>query len=128
VSRSLNKVFVRSVFALGALDRWHLVVAPEIFAYIGGLSDNAELQDSRSYGQLRLVLGKNAGASLMYTGTVGKNWKHFTTQLDLSVPVRTKLLDFETFLLIQYFNGYGESLLSFSKKTQTIRIGFSLVR
>jgi outer membrane phospholipase A len=44
------------------------------------------------------------------------------------VPIRTKLLNFETYLLIQYFNGYGESLLHYDTKSETVRAGLSLVR
>ena len=128
VSRSLNTVFARPAFAFGALDGWRLVVAPTIFAYIGGLSDNNDLTDYRGYGLLRLILGKNTGPSIMYTGNVGRHWNHLTTQLDLTVPVRTHLLDFETYLLVQYFNGYGESLLSYREKSETVRAGFSFVR
>ena len=128
ISRSLNTVFGRAVMALGALDGWHLVITPEVLAYVGGLSDNEDLKDYRGYGQLRLIFGKNTGPSLMYTGYVGQHWAHSSTQLDLTVPVRTHLLDFETYLLVQYFNGYGESLLTYSKKTETVRAGFSLVR
>jgi len=129
VSRSLNTLFVQPVFSFGALEGWHLVVMPKIFTYIGGLGDNADLKDYRGYGQLRFVIGKkNSGPSLMYTGIVGQHWSHLSNQLDLTVPVRTLLLDFETYLLVQYFNGYGESLLSYRDKSETIRAGFSLVR
>jgi outer membrane phospholipase A len=124
----LNTLFAQPVFAFGDLDGWSLIVAPRIFTYIGGLSDNPDLKDYRGYGQLRLVLGKNSGPSLMYTGIAGQHWDHVTTQLDLTIPVRTHLFDFETFLLVQYFNGYGESLLSYRERTSTVRAGFSLVR
>lgn len=128
VSRSLNTFFVQPVFAFGALDGWFVMVAPRIFTYIGGLGDNDDLKDYRGYGLLRLAIGKNAGPSLMYTGIAGKRLNHVTTQLDLTVPVRTQLFDFETFVLVQYFNGYGESLLSYRERTETVRVGFSLVR
>jgi outer membrane phospholipase A len=127
-SRSMNALFVRPAFALGDLAGWHLVVVPEIHAYIGGLSDNEDLTDYRGYGKMRAIFGKNNGPSLMYTGIVGRRAKHFTTQLDLTVPIRTHRLDFETYLLVQYFKGYGESLLSYREKTETVRAGVSLVR
>lgn len=128
VSRSLNTLFVQPAVSFGTLDEWYLVVAPRIFTYVGGLSDNNDLKDYRGYGQLRLVVGKNTGPSLIYTGIAGQHWDHLTTQLDLTVPIRTHLFDFETFILIQYFNGYGESLLEYRKKSETVRAGFSLVR
>ena len=128
VSRSMNTLFARPVFAFGALDGWRLVVVPSLFTYIGGLSDNKDLRDYRGNGQLRLVFGKNTGPSVMYTGNMGRHWDRLTSQVDLTVPVHTHLLDFETYLLVQYFNGYGESLLAYREKSETVRVGFSLVR
>jgi phospholipase A1/A2 len=39
-----------------------------------------------------------------------------------------RMFDFATYVLIQYWNGYGESLRDYNKRTETIRAGFSLVR
>jgi outer membrane phospholipase A len=39
-----------------------------------------------------------------------------------------KIVDFGTFLLIQYYNGYGESLRDYDRSSETARIGVSLVR
>lgn len=127
-SRSLNTLYFRPAFALGALDGWHLIVIPEVRTYIGGLSENPRLEDYRGYGRLRLVLGRRHGAALLFTGMAGKDFDHGSIQLDLTVPVRTRLLDFETYFLIQYFNGYGESLLSYEEKSETVRAGFSFIR
>lgn len=127
-SRSLNLVYLRPVFAFGQLDGWHLLVIPELFAYIDNLSDNPELKDYRGYGQLHLVLGRNDGPSLMLSTWAGREFNHSTVQLDLTLPIRTRLLNFETYFLIQYFNGYGESLRAYRDHTETVRAGFSLVR
>jgi outer membrane phospholipase A len=35
---------------------------------------------------------------------------------------------FATYLHIQYWSGYGESLLHYDRRTDTVRTGFSLVR
>jgi outer membrane phospholipase A len=128
VSRSLNTGFFRPMFAFGSLDRWSLIVLPEIYGYIGGLSDNSDLKDYRGYGKLRLILGRSDGLALMFTGLAGKDFNHETVQLDLTVPVRNKFLDLKTYFLIQYFNGYGESLLSYNKSSETVRAGLSFVR
>jgi outer membrane phospholipase A len=128
VSRSLNVVYARPVFAFGMLDGWHLLVVPEFYTYVDTLEDNRDLKDYRGYGKLSLVFGRNDGPSLMATMWAGKDFKHRTIQLDLTYPIRTKLLNFETYFLVQYFNGYGESLLSYSEKSETVRAGISLVR
>lgn len=128
VSRSLNLLQFRTAFSFGDLEGWHLLVVPEVWAYVAGLGDNPDLKDYRGYGDLRLVLGRNDGPSLMATLWAGRDLQHRSMQLDLTLPVRTKLLDFETYLLIQYFNGYGESLLHYNESSESVRAGISLVR
>ena len=127
-SRSLNTVYLRTVFALGKLEGWHLLVIPEAFTYVSSLSNNPLLKDYRGYGQLRLIFGENEGPSLMTTLWAGKDFDNTSVQLDLAIPVRTQWLNFETYLLFQYFDGYGESLRSYTEKSSTIRAGFSFVR
>jgi outer membrane phospholipase A len=128
VSRSLNTVYFRPAFAFGQLEGWHLIVLPEVFAYVSSLDNNPGLKDYRGYGQLRMVLGRNDGPSLLLSTWAGRDFEHPTVQFDLTFPVRTKLLNFATYLLVQYFNGYGESLLSYREKTSAVRAGFSFVR
>lgn len=128
ISRSLNTLQIRGAFALGDLEGWHLLVIPEIWTYVAGLGDNPDLKDYRGFGDLRLVIGRNDGPSLVATVWAGRDFDHGSMQLDLTLPVRTRLLDFETYLLVQYFNGYGESLLHYSEKSSTVRAGISLVR
>jgi len=127
-SRSLNTLFARSAFSIGSLGDWHLLVVPKIWAFVGDLSDNADIKDYRGYGELQVVFGKNDGPALSYTGHAGREFNHFTTQLDLTIPVRFKLFDVATFFLVQYFDGYGESLRDYNKKSDALRAGFSLVR
>ncbi len=127
-SRSLNLAYVRPVFAFGKLDGWHLLVIPELYAYLDTLENNPDLKDYRGNGQLRLVFGRNDGPSLMATLWAGQGFEHRSMQLDFTVPIRSKLLNFETYLLIQYFDGYGESLLAYRNKSETARAGFSFVR
>ncbi|MGH8021606.1 MAG: phospholipase A [Opitutaceae bacterium] len=101
---------------------------PEFYTYIGGLSSNPRLKDYRGYGNLRLVFGKNDRPSLTVQGWSGRDFENHSVQVDLSVPVDTRLLDFQTYLHFQYFNGYGESLLSYEEKSETVRVGIALVR
>ncbi|RFC49697.1 MAG: Outer membrane phospholipase A [Verrucomicrobia bacterium] len=127
-SRSLNTLFLRTAFIIGAPEDWHLIVAPKIWAYVGDLSNNPKLSQYRGNGEFLLVLGRNGGTALAYTGHAGRDFNHFTTQLDLTVPLRIKLLDFASYFLVQYFNGYGESLRDYDKKSAQLRAGLSLVR
>jgi phospholipase A1/A2 len=128
LSRSLNTVYLRGAWAVGALDDWHLLVIPEFYGYVGDLSNNERIKEYRGFGQLRLVFGTNDGPSLTGTVWAGEDFQNVSYQLDLSIPVTTRLFDFETYLTVQYFNGYGESLLAYESMTETIRAGVSFVR
>lgn len=128
-SRSLNTVNFRAAAMLGPIDDWHLLIIPEVFAYVTSLSDNRDLKDYRGYGQLRLGLSRDARRpSVLYAVRAGKDFNHWTHQVDLTLPFRTQWLNIETSFLIQYFNGYGESLRAYTEKSETVRAGISLVR
>lgn len=128
-SRSLNIVYVRPGVAFGRLDGWSLILAPRVFAYIGGLSDNPDLGDYRGNLELLVVAGRNDGLALALTGRAGYGARKGSLQADLTIPLKSRrFFDFATYLLIQYWNGYGESLLGYNKQSSTVRAGFSLVR
>jgi outer membrane phospholipase A len=127
-SRSLNEAYMTMVFSVGSINTWHLVLAPEIYAYIGDLSDNPDIHRYRGNTELRAVVAKGKAASLMLTWIPGERFEHGSRQLDLTVPVRLPVVDFSMFLLLQYFDGYGESLLSYNQHTSKVRAGIELVR
>ncbi|MBX3737877.1 MAG: phospholipase A [Candidatus Didemnitutus sp.] len=128
-SRSLNTINLRAAAMIGPIDDWHLLVIPEVFTYVTSLSDNRDLKDYRGYGQLRLGLSRDARRpSVLYAVRAGKDFNHWTHQVDLTLPFRTKWLNIETAFLVQYFSGYGESLRSYTERSETVRAGFSLVR
>ncbi len=127
-SRSVNTLNLRTAFVLGRPDGWRVIAVPEIFGYIWDLDNNPDIADYRGYGQFRVVVGRNDGPALMATSRAGKDFDHFTYQLDLTVPFRTRLLEFESYFLLQYFNGYGESLRTYRQKSDQTRFGISFVR
>lgn len=127
-SRSFNTLFFRRGLMFGSADQWHLILSPKISAYIGGLSDNPDLAEYRGYLEWMVAIGKGSGPTLTYTGRVGKSANHFSSQFDLTIPVRSQFLDFATYLTLQYFSGYGESLRAYDQHSESLRIGFSLVR
>jgi len=128
LERSLNTLFVRSGVLIGRTDKWHSIVVARAFTYVGGVADNPEIKDYRGYGDWKVIVADGSGPSLAYTGWAGEKFDHATTQLDLNIPIRIKIVDFDTFFLIQYFNGYGESLREFQSHSNVVRAGISLVR
>jgi outer membrane phospholipase A len=127
-SRSLNNLYLRSAFAMGPSDGWHVLVVPEVYGYIGGLSENPDLPQYRGYFTLRAGVTRADRESLLLTLIPGRDFSRGSRQLDFSIPVRIASIDFGAYLLVQYFDGYGESLLAYTERSSALRIGFALVR
>lgn len=128
-SRSLNIAYIRPVFSFGRLDGWNLLVMPRLFDYIVDVENNPDIADYRGHVELTAILGRNDHAALSLTGRIGRGFHKGSLQADLTFPVKfDKMFDFATYVLIQYWNGYGESLRDYNKRSETVRAGFSLVR
>ncbi|WP_277557131.1 phospholipase A [Ereboglobus sp. PH5-10] len=127
-SRSMNKVSARALVSFGNLDGWRMILMPRIWGYIGDMSDNPDLDDYRGYGDLTVTLGKNDSVNLVVHMRAGQRLKKGAVQVDLTYPLDAVFKNFAGYFMIQYWNGYGESLLNYDKRTDTIRFGISLVR
>ncbi len=126
-SRSMNLVYFKPTVGYVTPNGWQLIFTPKVFYYIDNLSDNPDLPRYRGYGEYTLtILKSNIALSLL--GRIGSRADRGSIQADLSVPVRMSTGGFGTFLVIQYFDGYGESLLDYRSKSRTIRAGVALVR
>lgn len=125
-SRSLNTVYFRTAVAFGRLDGWNLLLVPRIYTYLGDTVDNRDIRRYRGNADLVAVLGRNDGPALSVTSRLARRG---AVQADLTFPLKSdKFFDFATYFLIQYWDGYGESLLDYNRRTQAVRAGFSLVR
>jgi phospholipase A1/A2 len=128
-SRSLNIAYLRPTVRLGRADGFRFTLSPRVWAYVGGLEDNPDLADYRGYADLRATLGWAQGLQLASTFRLGDDANHGSVQLDLTYPMYRLLSgSFSLYLHVQYFNGYGESLLRYNRRSDTIRFGFSLYR
>jgi len=127
-SRSLNIVYVRTAWLIGQRAGWRALVVPRVFAYIGSNSDNSEIAKYRGYGELLLSVGRDDGIQVNLTGIMGKNWDKGSVQVDVTHPIKIPAVNFDTFLMVQYWDGYGESLRDYNRKSSTWRAGFSFVR
>lgn len=124
-SRSVNTAYLRIPFFAGPVDGWHLILFPEVWAYLGTGEDIAEY---RGYGQLRGSFGQAKGPLLAFAAMAGKGLHHGSVQLGITYPVHVRFLGSSVFVLAQYFNGYGESILSYDRKSESLRVGIALVR
>lgn len=128
-SRSVNIVYARPIVTFSGDDGWFVSVAPSVFGYVGDLSDNPDIQDYRGHADLRLVVGRGGGVQLAATGRLGDGVDYGSIQLDLTVPIRKLTFgNFDVYFTTSYFSGYGESLLRYNERDESLRFGFSLVR
>ncbi|MCL4180759.1 MAG: phospholipase A [Verrucomicrobia bacterium] len=128
-SRSLNLAYLRTTVTLGRIGRFQVSVSPKAFVYLGDLSDNSDIADYRGYLELRAIMGWSDNVQLAATTRVGKDFDRASLQLDLTYPMwKLPVLRSSVFLQAQYFTGYGESLLRYNERSDSLRAGFALFR
>ena len=127
-SRSLSLGYLQPTFTFGRDGNFQLTLQPRVWGYLGDLSDNADITDYRGYADLRTVVGWQRGLQLSVLGRMGKDGNHGSAQFDLTYPTMRFFGSFSLYLDLQYFNGYGESLLGYNEKTEVLRVGLALFR
>lgn len=126
-SRSINFAYVKPIFTLGDPQGWHWTVAPMLIDYLS-TSDNPDIADYRGYVDLQVGFGKDDGA--MLTAQLRKGSQGFSSEWDLTFPLRAVALgNLNGYLMLQYFNGYGESILDYNQRYPSqVRLGLMFVR
>lgn len=128
-SRSLNIAYLKPRVVFGKPDGFQLSLAPRAWIYVSEIEDNPDIKDYRGYFDLRAVIGWQKHAQLAATGRIGDDFDHGSLQLDLTYPLwKVPLVRSSLFFHVQYFIGYGESLLLYDKRGSSIRAGFALFR
>jgi len=126
-SRSLNDGYIEPRFHYRFDGGSTLTFAPRVKAYFGVASENSDYADyaGRVDWQLRWAQDNGAVVSAMYRQG---DQKRRTTQLDFAWPLQRTWLNMNGYLHLQYFNGYGETLLGYNQRNESqFRVGLSLV-
>ena len=113
LSRSWNRL-------VGQVDaeRGNLSLALRLWTMLDNApSDNPDIEDYLGYGELHA--GYQLGQQRI--GMMLRSFRHPTVQLNWTYPLGRKLK-----LYLQYFNGYGESLLDYNHSVNRIGVGFLL--
>jgi outer membrane phospholipase A len=129
-SRSINVLFARPFFMFANDGGDHLFrVAPKVVAYLDK-SENQDIANYRGYGDLLLVFDfvKNHGVlnGLQVSTDLrkGNRRDYGSVQVDLSYPIGSI-----TYAHLQYFAGWGETILDYNKKLPShVRLGIMVVR
>jgi len=126
-SRSFNMLYVRPILTFGDPAGLRFYAAPLIHNYISK-DENPDIADYR--GNVDWVFGFGARGGLDFWTTLrkGRRSNYGSVELNLSYPL-SKLSggDLTGWLTLQYFNGYGESLLDYNRKLDSqLRLGIAV--
>ena len=134
-SRSVNIAYVRPVFTFGhgggsrGAEKFFVTVAPRVWGYLYRLDENPDIADYRGYGDLKVIVGWRDGPQLSSTIRIGDDWDKGSLELNLSHPLRKFTGgSVDMYVYVQYFTGYGESLIEYDERGDSFRIGLALVR
>jgi phospholipase A1/A2 len=118
LSRSWNRVYTQFGFERGNLA---LLLRPWLRLPESGSDDNPDIVDYMGHGDLLAVYrsGRHAYSLLLRNNFESDN--HGALKLDWSFPLAGRLKGY-----VQYFNGYGESLIDYNHRQQSFGLGVSL--
>jgi outer membrane phospholipase A len=128
-SRSINTVFVRPALTFPLGGDYQLTLAPKIYHYIDK-DENPDIDDYRGNVDFLVRLGREDG--WQFDTTLRRGWESDSgsVQVDASYPLRIATFgNLGGYLHLQYFNGYGESLVDYNVKLRSqFRIGLMVTR
>lgn len=126
-SRSVNDAYIQPQFNYRFDGGSTLTFAPKVKAYFGVASENSDYADYAGRVDWNLRWAQDNGAVVSAIYRQGDQRRR-TTQLDFAWPLQRTWLNMNGYLHLQYFNGYGETLLGYNQRNESqFRIGLSLV-
>jgi phospholipase A1 len=119
LSRSWNRVYAQIGFER---DNLALLIRPWYRIPERDEDDNPDIEDYLGHGDLQVVYRKGRNAySLLLRNNFKSPDNHGALKLNWSFPLYGRLKGY-----VQYFNGYGESLIDYNHSQQSIGFGVSL--
>jgi len=119
LSRSWNRVYANLIF-----ERGHFYFGLKPWLRIQEDSDdddNPDIEDYMGYFEFQGIYHRNDNnLGLFFRNTLKENYRG-AVQLDWSFPVHNQLRGY-----VQYFYGYGESLIDYNNKVNKLGIGIKL--
>lgn len=115
-SRSFNMAYVRPTLIYGEPDGLRFFAGPLIHNYLAN-GENPDIEDYRGYVDWLFGIGSKGGLDFWTTLRKGTRGSYGSVEVNLSYPL-SKLSggDLTGWLMLQYFGGYGESLLDYRSK------------
>lgn len=125
-SRSINDFYLKPALSYRFDDGSALTFSPKIKSYFGVEYTNHDYFDYAGRVDWNLRWAQENGAVVNAMYRQGREQRR-TSQLDFAWPLQRMGLNMNGFLHLQYFNGYGETLLGYNKRDSQFRIGLSIV-
>ena len=120
-SRSWNRAYVQGDIVYG-----DLTISPRVWSVIGEKNDNKEILNYIGHGDLRLSYKLNDQIfSLML-----RNNLHFdkTNKGAAEISYMFPIFSSGVYGYLQYFTGYGESLIDYDRHTDKVGLGFVILK
>ncbi|OUT07233.1 phospholipase A [Campylobacter concisus] len=120
-SRSWNRAYVQGDLVYG-----DLTISPRVWSVIGEKNDNKEILNYIGHGDLRLSYKLNDQIfSLML-----RNNLHFdkTNKGAAELSYMFPIFSSGVYSYLQYFTGYGESLIDYDRHTDKVGLGFVILK
>ncbi|MCV2353349.1 phospholipase A [Paucibacter sp. B2R-40] len=127
-SRSIDILYVKPLFTFGDSTGFHTTFEPKLYAYLDK-SENPDMGKYRGYGDFRFTYGKNNDWQIAMDLRKGTLSKAFSADVQASYPLNRFVPGLSGYLMAQYFNGYGETLLNYNKREPwALRLGYAIWR
>lgn len=128
-SRSVDIAYIKPIFTLPITGNYYVSFAPKIYGYLDR-ADNPDIAEYRGYVDHIIKIGETDGWQVASTIRDGTRSGVYSYLLDVSYPLRRPTLgNLGGYLHVQYFNGYGESLLDYNQRfPPQFRIGLMITR
>ncbi|MGD1030800.1 MAG: phospholipase A [Opitutaceae bacterium] len=134
LERSIYLAYVRPRLDWAAPDDYHFFLSPMVYGYIDK-ADNPDIADYRGYADLLVGLSKN-GWRLNTTLRRGTKDHFGSVEVNAVLPLRSSDQFFDRigarglngYWFVQYFNGWGETILDYNLKLKAqFRTGLMVV-
>lgn len=128
VSRGIDTAFIMPGYSFDLRGR-ELVLMPRVYTYLHRQDGNRDIADYRGYADWVMRYGNDDSWVLQTRYRQGRQGRS-STQLDLSIPLRQRMMPRTgTYLYLQAFRGYGQTLLGYDQKEGfSFRVGLAVVR
>lgn len=118
LSRSWNRIYYDAVFARGP---WTVSIMPWWrLPETDGKDDNPDIQKYLGYADVTAVYSAGNGQEISLLTRGNPIEERYGHQLDYAFPLFGRVRGY-----IQYYNGYGETLIDYNRRVNRIGIGFS---